>query len=113
MSCLLLVVSAILLGVMGFRFVKSGKFMPAGLVASLRLVHILIKHTGSIMQETCLHDVTESFHECLIIKCLTLELFGYYLLDILGLDILGPFNVIIFTVKSIISRHIIAWLVVS
>lgn len=113
MSCLLLVVSAILLGVMGFRFLKSGKFMPAGLVASLRLAHILIKHTGSIMQERCSHDVIESFHECLIIKCLTLELFGYYLLDILGLDILGPFHVIIFTVKSIISTHIITWLVVS
>ena len=29
-------VSGILLGVMGYRFFLSGKFMPAGLVASLR-----------------------------------------------------------------------------
>ena len=30
------VTSAVLLGLMGYRFANSGKFMPAGLVATLR-----------------------------------------------------------------------------
>ena len=31
-----LVVSGVLMSIMGYRYMKSGKFMPAGLVAGLR-----------------------------------------------------------------------------
>ncbi|KAL3868759.1 hypothetical protein ACJMK2_041525 [Sinanodonta woodiana] len=34
-----LATSVVLSGLMGYRFLNSGKFMPAGLVASLRLVY--------------------------------------------------------------------------
>ncbi|PJF37722.1 MAG: hypothetical protein CUN55_20635 [Phototrophicales bacterium] len=37
-SLFLAVASLILTGVMGMRFMNSGKFMPAGLVAALRFV---------------------------------------------------------------------------
>eukprot|EP00745_Piridium_sociabile_P024444 TRINITY_DN38694_c0_g1_i1.p1 TRINITY_DN38694_c0_g1~~TRINITY_DN38694_c0_g1_i1.p1 ORF type:complete len:113 (+),score=14.37 TRINITY_DN38694_c0_g1_i1:63-401(+) len=36
-----LVTSAVLTGVMGYRFMNSGKFMPAGLVATLSLLMVL------------------------------------------------------------------------
>jgi len=38
---ILLMSSGILLGVMGMRFYGSGKFMPAGLVATLSLLMVL------------------------------------------------------------------------
>ena len=38
---LALIVSAILLTIMGFRFYSSGKFMPAGLVAALSLLQVV------------------------------------------------------------------------
>jgi uncharacterized membrane protein (UPF0136 family) len=37
----LLIASGVLLGVMGYRFSKSFKFMPAGLVAALSLAQVL------------------------------------------------------------------------
>ncbi|XP_064625071.1 transmembrane protein 14C-like [Lineus longissimus] len=36
-----LAVSSLLTGVMGYRFSKSGKFMPAGMVAVLSLVMVM------------------------------------------------------------------------
>ncbi|BFY99331.1 hypothetical protein BsWGS_02371 [Bradybaena similaris] len=38
---LALVTSAVLTGVMGYRFANSGKFMPAGLVATLSLLMVM------------------------------------------------------------------------
>lgn len=37
----LFVVSGVLLGVMGYRFMNSGKFMPAGLVSVLSLLQVI------------------------------------------------------------------------
>ncbi|XP_048255688.1 transmembrane protein 14C-like isoform X2 [Haliotis rufescens] len=36
-----LATSALLTGVMGYRFISSGKFMPAGMVASLSLLMLM------------------------------------------------------------------------
>ncbi|KAK7100932.1 transmembrane protein 14C-like [Littorina saxatilis] len=36
-----IVTSAVLMGVMGYRFMNSGKFMPAGLVGALSLLMVV------------------------------------------------------------------------